>query len=543
MKCLMVIPTYYKRRNRYYQMPLGMAYVNAALRKANLEVDCLNLNHVEADDIYAVLEDKIVKDDIDCVLCGGISPIWQSMKKVFDTSKKAKPSVITIGGGGCFTSEPIIASEVLDVDFAVIGEGEITDVELLLALKDNKDVSNVKGIVYKTPNGYVQTAPREQIRELDSIPFPCYEGFDMETFLSSQRASDEYYAYFSDRPRIMPMILGRSCPFQCKFCFHPTGNRYTVRSLDNFFQELEKWGAYQPSCIIILDELFSSKVERVYEFCKRIKSYNVKWIVQMRVDIITEDILKTMHDAGCISISYGLESYSPVVLKNMRKHISPEAIDKALKLTYNAGIDIQGNFIFGDELETESTIYETLSFWFKHPEYRINLGMIETYPGCGYYQELMKNKSHDEKREFMEKSEWLVNLTQMSDETFEKYRVVIALLAFYYNPNCVKEQKIYFDENDESVVEIKCVHCGEHNVYHGVKKYIIEQTYFQMGCKSCNHRNLIYSHKERLKEWDKIEYLCRMVATAKDEHDFIQAVDTLYRVYMEIRDPENPFPI
>ena len=263
----------------------------------------------------------------------------------------------------------------------------------------------------------------------------------------------------------------------------------------------------------------------------------------MRVDIVTDDMLRTMRNAGCISISYGLESYSVPVLKNMRKHIATEDIDKALKCTYDAGIDIQGNFIFGDELETESTIYETLSFWFKHPEYRINLGMIEVYPGCGYYKELMKNKNHDEKREYMEKSEWLVNVTQMSDEVYEKYRVIISLLSFYYNPNHVKEQKIYLDENGEIVVEIKCVHCGEHNVYRGVKKYISEQVYFQMGCRSCNHRNLIYSHRERLKEWDKIEYLCRMVAVAENENDFKEAVDVLYRTYMEVRDPENPFPV
>jgi len=212
---------------------------------------------------------------------------------------------------------------------------------LLLALRDNKDVSNIKGIVYKTPDGYVQTAPREQIIDLDSISFPCYDGFEMNTYLDNQKVGDEYYAYYSDNPRIMPMILGRSCPFQCKFCFHPTGNKYTVRSVDNFFQELDRWqGLYKLSCIIILDELFSSSLERVYEFCNRIKPYNIKWIVQMRVDIINKELLDCMRDSGCISISYGLESYSPIVLKNMRKHISTEAIDKALKLTYDAGIDI-----------------------------------------------------------------------------------------------------------------------------------------------------------------------------------------------------------
>ncbi len=426
----------------------------------------------------------------------------------------------------------------------MIGEGEITDVELLQTLMENGDVSRVKGIVYKAPDGYVQTPAREQIIDVDSIAFPSYEGFDMEVYLGNQRVCDEYYAAYSDKPRIMPMILGRSCPFQCKFCFHPVGNKYIVRSLDNFFRELDMWKEkYAPTCIIILDELFSSSVKRVYEFCERIKPYDIKWIVQMRVDIITSELLLTMHNAGCISISYGLESFSPIVLKNMRKHIKTEDIEKALKLTYEAGIDIQGNFIFGDELEDEHTIYETLKFWFKHPEYGINLGVIETYPGCGYYRELMQNKSDEDKKAFLEKDEYVINLTKMPDAVFEKYKVLFQLLSFYYTPKSFPEKKIYMNEAGEGVVEAKCAHCGTVNRWSGVKKYILDQTYFMLRCRSCNHRNIIYNHRERLKEWDKIEYLCRMVATAKDEHDFKEAVDTLYRVYMEIRDPENPFPV
>ena len=62
-------------------MPLGMAYVNGALRNAGLEVECLNLNQVEADNVYDALADTVVKNNIDCVLCGGISPLWKSIKK------------------------------------------------------------------------------------------------------------------------------------------------------------------------------------------------------------------------------------------------------------------------------------------------------------------------------------------------------------------------------------------------------------------------------------------------------------------------------
>lgn len=432
----------------------------------------------------------------------------------------------------------------MGVDYAVIGEGEITDVELLQTLMTHGDVSKVKGIVYKTPEGYKQTNPREQIADIDSVAFPCYDGFDMEQYLDNQRVSDEYYSSYSDKPRIMPMILGRSCPFECKFCFHPIGNKYRVRSLDNFFMELDVWKEkYAPTCILILDELFSSSIERVYDFCRRIKSYELKWVVQMRVDIITKELLQTMRDAGCISISYGLESFSSVVLKNMRKHIEPEDIEKALRLTYEEGIDIQGNFIFGDEQEDEHTIYETLKFWFKHPEYRINLGMIETYPGCGYYRALIEKHKIEDRRAFLERDEWLINLTRMPEDVYEKYKVVFQLLTFYYNPQCINEKKEYLDDENENVLEAKCVHCGKTNRWSGIKKYILNQSYFQLRCRFCNHRNLIYSKKERLKEWDKMEYLCRMVAMARDEHDFKEAVDILYRIYMDIRDSECPFPV
>lgn len=153
MRILLVIPQYYNRRERFYQMPLGLAYINAVLRKADFDVECLNMNHIEAEDRYAVLADRVVNGQIDCVLCGGISPIWKTIKKVFDTVKAVKPSVITVGGGGCFTSEPLVASELIGVDYAVIGEGEITDVELLQTLENKGDVSHVKGIVYKMQGG------------------------------------------------------------------------------------------------------------------------------------------------------------------------------------------------------------------------------------------------------------------------------------------------------------------------------------------------------------------------------------------------------
>ena len=443
------------------------------------------------------------------------------------------------------TSEPVPCAELLQVDYAVAGQGEITDVELIRTLIDHGDVSHVKGIVYRTESGeYRQTQPREEIEDLDTIPFPNYDGLDMDKFLDEQKAS-ESLAYSYDRPRTMSMILGRSCPFNCKFCFHPSGTKYRQRSLDNFFAELDELvEKYAPKRINILDELFSAKPEQVYEFCERIKPYKLKWMVQLRVDMIkSPEMLKAMHDAGCCLISYGLESYSPKVLKNMRKFITPEQIEQTLKLTYDASINTLGNFILGDEVEDESTIYETMRFWFDHPEYGINLAMIQTYPGSEYYKELVGAGKIQDKRAFLDRDDWRINLTQMPDETYWKYVILIHLLTFYYRPQRTLGtiENIYLNEENEWVMVTKCPHCGAQNTYRNVQKSMLRQSFFKFMCEECNRTAEFWCKKERLPNYDKLEYLCRMVAGAKDEHDFKEAVDTLYRVYMEVRDPEDPY--
>lgn len=548
MKLLLVIPPYnvLARKDKTYRFPMGIAYVNAALRNAGLDVEGLNLNHVDAEDRFAYLADYIVEKKFDCILSGGLCPEWRVIKKIFDTAKQAHPGIITICGGGMITSEPIPCAELLQVDYAVVGQGEITDVELIQTLMNRGDVQNVNGIVYKTETGaYKTTLPRKEIDDLDTIPFPNFDGLDMDKFLDEQQISDvaDLSVY---HPRAMPMILGRSCPYNCKFCFHPAGTKYRQRSLNNFFAELDEHvEKYKPKCIGVLDELFSARPEQILEFCKRIKPYQLTWFGSMRVDIsLTEELLKAMRESGCILMSFGLESYSAKVLKNMRKHITPEQIERTLKVVYSAGIETSGTFIFGDEAEDESTIYETLRFWFDHPEYNITLAMIETYPGSGYYKELVKAGKLSDRLAFLARDDWRINLTQMSDETYWKYAVAIQLLVFYYHPQSTlgTVERIYQNDENEWVLETRCPLCGARNVYRDVRKSMLRQAFFIMLCPECNHRATFWCKKERLPNYDKLEYLCRMIAKAENEHDFREAVDTLYRVYMQIRDPQSSFP-
>lgn len=491
MKILLVVPRFTLDLNRNYSFPIGMAYISAALKQAGFYVEVLNLNQM-AGDVNELISSAIKRFGIDVVLSGGLSQHYKLLKEIFSSARQTNPNIILIGGGGGYTSEPIIFSELTQVDFAVLGEGEVTTCELLRGILQGAAFSQIEGIVYKQNGTYIKTKDRPSIEDIDSIPFPDYDAFGMEEFLEKQYTNDIYFLYKDDKPRNFSMIMGRSCLYQCNFCFHPLGNKYRQRSLDNFFKELDLIvDKYNINSLSIFDELFSSNEERIYEFCERIKKYNLKWIVQMRVDIITDEILKAMKSAGCYYISYGLESFNEQVLKNMRKHISKQQIEKALELTYQNEIGMQGNFIFGDEKESWETFNETLQWWEQNRKYQINLNFIIPFPGTELYKNAVKNNKIADRAQYIRENCPVINLTQESDEDFSKMQEIVKAKKAY---NPIRGEVIDLIKQDEPYVYtlvMKCYHCGKittvKNVY--VDQKANDLSNFKMGCRECNRKS------------------------------------------------------
>ena len=146
------------------------------------------------------------------------------------------------------------------IDYGVIGEGEYTAAELIDAIINKKDFSRIKGIIYKDESGrIVRTQPRPEIEDIDSLPYPDYDGFNVDRYLERHFPATEYFrALGHDNPRIIDMVSSRSCPFSCTFCFHTSGKKYRQRSLGSFFKEAEYViQKYNANIIALNDELFS----------------------------------------------------------------------------------------------------------------------------------------------------------------------------------------------------------------------------------------------------------------------------------------------
>lgn len=236
MNFLIVAPKFVDVVGQHYHFPLGLAYISSSLKKNGYNVHCLNLNHY-TEPIETMLHREITGKNIDVVCIGGLSAHFNKVRAVLNIARSIKPDIITIAGGGLISSEPALMLEVLKLNFGIIGEGEETISELADAIINGKDYRNVNGIIYVDKDeGVNMTPPRKEIADIDAIPWPDYDGFEIEKYLDMFIPSSYINMYPFDKPRELPILASRSCPYSCTFCYHPIGKKYRQRSLDSIFE-------------------------------------------------------------------------------------------------------------------------------------------------------------------------------------------------------------------------------------------------------------------------------------------------------------------
>lgn len=517
-KILLIAPRYNltTKANYNYNFPLGLGYISAVLKKEGYDVDCFNMNHYSGT-IEELINGLLDKKKYDFVCTGNNALGYAITKSIIDISRKHRSHPRIVLGGPIITSEPELIFEDLMPDFGVIGEGEKTIIELVDAVKDNKNLEKIKGIVFKKNGKSVFTEPREPISDINSLPWPDFEGFEFEKQFQNLYPNYTYIYNVFDYPRVYPILGSRGCPFQCTFCYHYS--RYRKRTIDNIMEELKSAvKKHRINLILLYDECFSVNKERVYEFCKRIKelqkeiSWELKWTVQLTVHNIDEEMLRIMKDAGCDSISYGFESFSSAVLKSMRKPITPQQIENAFNKTLKAGIGVQANFIFGDAAETKETAKETLDWWKKNCHGQVGLGFIQPYPGSEIYKHCVRKGIIKDKLDFIKndlsRGNWFNMTDKMTDEEIKDLKKEILESTGGY---CKFVMPISKKRMRENVYEffVKCPFCGELNHY---KNCFITTpwTYgFFMHCRKCKMRFFIVSWVQKVayKHYSKIRAL------------------------------------
>ncbi len=475
MKYLLVMPKKLSSIDHFNIFPIGLAYISASLKKAGHRVVTANLDFMEGD-TRSILAELIRREQIDVLGTGGLSRDCGKLKEVIDTAREIKPNILTVVGGGIISSDPEPAMRILGADIGVIGEGEVTMCELAQALENGKNLCHVNGLIYwNERGGFHRTPKRQEINDIDRIPIPDFDGFNYKEWVQCSGGGGT-------------VLSDRSCPFHCTFCFHPTGEKYRQRSLDNIFKEIDhQVKHYGVTCIGLTSELFSTNKQRVVDFCRRIKKYEIPWSCCLRVGDVDADMLEMMKTSNCVNVVLGLESADNEILKSMRKGTTVQQIERALELTYAAGLMVEGGFIFGDVNENRDTALNTLRFWEKHNQkHYLNISMIYVFPGSQLYQHACDSGIISNREQYLQDGCPLINVSQMSPAEFTELTSTITELRLHPHVPAGPFQINKIGTDGECQVEYACRKCRLQN-----KTEVNFWFGREIRCSSCNLTNFV----------------------------------------------------
>lgn len=421
-------------RARSPRPPLGLMYISAYLEKEGIDNEIIDIKSQEPEDI--ILEktiEEIKKYDFDIIGINCMCTEVAVVKEIANQIKKIKPSAKVVLGGPHPTSH---SEQFLDaykfIDYIVIGEGEITFTELVKSIRENKNISKVKGIVRLTKTRVVRNKPRELMQNLDELPFPAYHKVDMKMYT---RPSS-----WGSRPILLSLFwvfTSRGCPYRCKFCVAHTlfGRGIRQRSVNNVVDEIELLkNKYKIDGIFIYDESFTVNRERVIAICKEIikRKLNIVWGCQTRVNLINEDILPWMRKAGCLQVDFGIESGNQRVLNYIQKDQSVTQIKKAVKLCQKYELRVFANFMCNLPTETEKELNDSVKL---AKELNCNVviwNVFVPYPGIGFAKELiledyetMNGFPSDEAYQLLETkykfAKYKTNLKKLVDKLYKRF--------------------------------------------------------------------------------------------------------------------------
>ncbi len=350
-------------------VPLGLYYIGSLLIENGYNTEIVNLAD-NKENLVAWFQ-KILKHEHPDII--GFSVTNPNRLNAMDCARAARlilPDTFIVFGGPAPTFlTKYFLTACPDIDFIVIGEGEITFLELVTALekKPYQDFEQIKGLVYRKNNAIFKTSPRPYIKNLDSLVHP---------------SKHFVYPY---------LAMSRGCPGKCTFCGSPKfWGRSSVRfhSARWFADEVQTLVKKGVTHFYISDDTFTMDKDRIIEFCELIikKKLDITWNAISRTDFIDEDILLAMRKAGCIQLSFGVESGSQKIRKLLGKPIQQEKIIQAFFLTRSYGILPRAYFIYGSPGETDQTIQESIDLLNSIKPLSAIFYLLVIFPGTHLYQ-------------------------------------------------------------------------------------------------------------------------------------------------------------
>lgn len=384
--------------------PLGLGYITAVLKRSRIEAKIIDLNIENSSrSTYLSLEKPEVI---------GISSIVTNARQAIKIAKQSKSilprSFVVMGGPYPSMMGDRLLTGHREVDAAVVGEAEFTFLELVKRLQDGKSLDAVEGLIFREDDRIRSNQMSNPIYPLDKIPYPAREELKMHLYGEN----------------VGSIFTSRGCPQQCIFCSRPVfGRKWRGHSAEYVLKEIEHlMKTYGVSTLSILDDNFTVDLDRAEKILDGIIAKKWKLSIYfwngMRVDHMTKDLLLKLKKAGCTAINYGVESVDPDVLSFIRKGVSLDQIEQAIKLTRELGIRANIFLMLGNPGDTAKAADKIKTFVEKVHVDGVHLSMATPLMGTKFWDWVENNGQWlDYDRE--ELLDWPIDDTEESYPVFE----------------------------------------------------------------------------------------------------------------------------
>jgi anaerobic magnesium-protoporphyrin IX monomethyl ester cyclase len=359
--------------------PLGMMYLAAYLRRrGDVDVKLIDMAPAKLD--YENLGQEIVAFQPHWVGISSLTFESEGLHRVAALAKQTLPDRPVVAGGphpSAYTDQ-VMADP--NIDYAVIGEGEVTADELSRALATRGPVDAIDGLAWRE-NGTVRINPRQRyIEDLDALPFPAWDLIDIPAYRTFDRMSRSGIGSY------MVIFTTRACPFKCLYCHKMFGKGFRKRSPENVLAEIrELHDTHGVRELEIIDDIFNCDLPRAKQIFDMIVDSGMKirftFPNGIRGDHADEEFFIKARRAGAVFMAFAVETATPRLQQMLHKNINIEKIRHNITLARKQGIFCLGFFMLGFPSETREELQATVDFAVSSDLHAAHLFVVNPYEG------------------------------------------------------------------------------------------------------------------------------------------------------------------